>query len=338
MKNTDRLACFLLAGLAGGCFGNLSNFPFEDDLAFVEALPDASTLYVETPAGGDDQGSSEKCSDTNLKTTMNSDGCDPDLLRTWTYETTADVNAFILNVLDLLDRIRSAEPDQRTKNSRIWGPWYLDDLGIYVRLEVIRAEPVFTYDLTLSHYPDRDRDILLSGSWAPGSNAEDGRGEFVFDYDVQSIYFADATQTGTLVVQYDTTGPLLDLRVSAYNLVDPDTGDIVDNEYAYYREGQGVGYFYFQMLKDVYNASDEANTDEEATPKQERISLWSVWDETSAGRSDLQITGGDLGETIYSGIECWTPDQNPVYSVFPGCEETGDLAFCKNDVIGWNDD
>ena len=50
------------------------------------------------------------------------------------------------------------------------------------------------------------------------------------------------------------------------------------------------------------------------TAANETLSLHSRWMETGAGRTDIQVTGGDVGTAVDTSSECWDSNFFSVYS------------------------
>lgn len=50
------------------------------------------------------------------------------------------------------------------------------------------------------------------------------------------------------------------------------------------------------------------------TAANETMSVHSRWMETGAGRTDVQVTGGDVGTAVDTSSECWDSNFYSVYS------------------------
>jgi hypothetical protein len=97
-----RLVCSLLL-LACAC-GNLSN----EDVAFLEALPQKGTLHVSVPAGSIAQ---------------NVCLIGPDDIWSFAKPAGDNINQGVDNILTLVDAIRAVPPTTRDPDQRTWGPF-----------------------------------------------------------------------------------------------------------------------------------------------------------------------------------------------------------------------
>ncbi len=321
-----------------GCGAPFTNAPFEDDARFLSALPDRETLEVGAPdaqaaresvpskcrASGNADSSGEQGARSDAS---GSDDCDPDTLRVMTYDTVTQMNAYVADLLEVLDAIRSHPPTTRTEDSRIWGPVWSDSLSAWMRLEVVWVEPVFQYALSLSLEAEDAGDPLLYGRYQPGSTADEGQGSFTFDFTTRSTYHPDTIRTGTMDVIYDTRGEGLELEVEGHALGQEGNSTTIDESYAYSGQGDGSGSFYFSKPVDVYG--DEAVL--------EQASIWGIWQADGQGRSDLEFQGGDLGAYQATATECWSAAQTPTWSSMAGCDPVGSSDTCLASAKGWNE-
>ncbi len=340
LQNSDRarprlvpigtIAIALTVGLAG-CGEPFSNAMFEEDILYLEALP-SDVLYLKTPEETANPVARPGEASAEPRDT---DVCDPDLLRTFTVQTAETLNSYIYNLLTLLDKIRSNPPSQRTENSRVWGPFPVPDSDVYVRLEVTRGQTLFSYEVTLSYDPEDMNDVVLSGFFRPGSTADEGAGQFSYAFTIHQAYFPDDVKVaGNMDVTYSTLGPRVTVDADLNDIVRPGQ-EPVDALYAYDAPGDGSGLFFFsQPVEVVGPAAGEPQLPEQG-------SVWSGWHEDGWGRSDIRYDGGNLGDKVVGGVECWNPAQEPVYAYMAGCPFDGsawDSSLCIESSIGWNEE
>ena len=345
--------------LAAGCGAPLTNALFEEDILYLQALP-SEDLYVDTPDGaGDtvsrpapdaveavpagvpvrgargDTGSAGVSPALPEACVSKTDPCDPDLLRQLTVQMARNLNSYVYNLLVLLDKIRTLEPSVRTENSRTWGPIQVPGSAVFVRLEVTRGSSSFSYELTLALDPeDPAGDVVLAGFYRPGSTAADGAGQFWYSFSVHGDYFPeDVKMVGEMEVTYSTLGDEVYLEVALNDVGERSDNETVDASYAFNEPGDGAGYFFFSQPVEVHDPG------EGETQLEEQASIWSSWHADGWGRADIRYYGGNLGEVVASGIECWDPAQSPVYAFMPGCPYDVSLwepELCIESAVGWN--
>jgi len=120
-----------VAALSGAC-GNYSN----EDLEFMNALPDREDLAAQIPASA-------------------LSPADEAELSKLTHETTRSFNGF-LELLRIIDVIRTYPPTSRAPNVRVWGPVAADEPGWKWRMTMTRTDAQhFRYDLEFHRDIDR---------------------------------------------------------------------------------------------------------------------------------------------------------------------------------------
>lgn len=332
----------IIAGmLLSGCGQSLNNDRFEEDALYLEALPRSEALHLESPeseASATSSGSStaaQACVGTLTGLESSRAGqsgtpdaeCDPDGYRHLTYTVAQSVNGVIVDVLSLLDRIREQPPTERTEMSRVWGPYRVSEAPeVWLKLEVVREAPRFRYLMTLGTERAYQPDVVMSGTFVPGSVAAEGEGAFTFDLTVRQQYFPTATQVGQLDVDYSTLGDVIDFVMEGHQLGSTTEPARIDESYAFYSPGDRSGLFYF----------DRPISGDPETGMEERISIWSQWDPTSRGRADIFRYRDAPDQPLASGTECWNDLQQVTYYVGE-CGQQGSVETCLPDVVGWNE-
>ncbi len=339
---TGRAVVALAAATAllapSGCGEPFTNALFEEDILYLDALP-SDVLYVDTP---EDSGGSvsrpapaEAAAALPAACAAATNPCDPDMLRQFTVQVARSLNEQIYYLLSLLDKIRTFDPTLRTDNSRVWGPILVPGSDVYVRLEVTRGTATFSYEMTLSYDPNDPTDIVLAGFYRPGSTADEGVGQFSYSFTVHRDYFPDeVSMDGEMDVAYSTLGDEVDLDVTLDDMGEPGE-EPFDAAYAFYAPGDGSGLFYFSQEAEI------VEPDEGEPQLLEQASIWSGWKEDGWGRADIRYYGGNLGDVVAGGVECWDPGQTPVYAYLAGCvydPSLWDATLCIEPSIGWNEE
>ena len=124
-----------------------------------------------------------------------------------------------------------------------------------------------------------------------------GHGDFVLDWDAAQRLPEHDLNVGKAAFVYSRPSPTaqVDIGVTFTQIRDDDTGMLVDATYAYAETPGAGGSFQFSVIKDAIATSAALET----------VSVRSRWLQTGAGRSDVKLTGGDLGAAQATANECW---------------------------------
>ena len=137
--------------------GNYSN----DDLQFLDALPDRQALSTQVP-----QGSAQALSQTAS-------------LYTGTVQTAQTINAGVESIIALLDLVRTLPPSQRGPDLRVWGPFNDTDPGFENQVVIRRSANTFNYELQQRAKGGEFVDVL-TGTFV-GDTALAGHGTLDFE-------------------------------------------------------------------------------------------------------------------------------------------------------------
>ncbi len=218
-------------------------------------------------------------------------------LYTVTREVTVVVNGGVGSALALIEKIVSYPPSTVSENTATWGP-VTDSLSPTTwKLTVTQDSPTqYHYALVAKAKaePDSAYRTILSGTHSPtGTNL--GSGTLLIDWDqAQQLPEHDAN-VGTASVTYShlTADAKATIDVQFKQVRDADSGQRIDSKYGYEATpGQG-GAFNFSAHKNL--APGDAL---------EQLTVRSRWVENGAGRSDVQVNGGDLADAATVN-ECW---------------------------------
>ncbi|MEK7706324.1 MAG: hypothetical protein AAB426_15290 [Myxococcota bacterium] len=219
-----------------------------------------------------------------------------------------DVNGNIRGLLLIIKAVMQAPATTREENRRIWGPG-ADALDpVYYRLTVTReAEGQFSYvldarpkaadDLDANYFP------LVSGTADVTSGERDGAGTMVLHVGNFGQTDGNTCAAGVANVSYDTTSEPQYLSVAFVDFATECGTPATQASYYYDRAADGSGNFQFAALGDIQNGAIVP-----AVP--EIFAIRSRWHANGEGRSDVQISGGDLEAqttiATVSASECWS--------------------------------
>jgi hypothetical protein len=309
-KNT--LVSVLLIGLglgaAGAGCGNYSN----EDLEFMNALPDKSDLSADVPVR-----SAISIGDT------------AELYR-MTRDVAVIFNGIVDAFLTLIDTIRSFEPTTRRPNERIWGPVASKDQpGWDIRMKMTRDDlATFSYQVGFrpsgfSGGEDEGWLNVITGTFNAAGGVRKGSGTL-------AIITAAARAAGLdpglgyldwMNATYDNHAFPTSVGLQYANLPNPNQPtDPTDGTYSYSAQQNGQGALTFNF---------SANS----IPGPAGIDVFNVtsnWLGTGQGRSDLQVVSGD--DAGARETQCWNQQFQAVYIDKPWSvlEDIGTPSDCPS--------
>ena len=225
-------------------------------------------------------------------------------------------------MLGLVKAITDYPPTSVEGDTAVWGP-YTDPLSANTyRLTVMRQAPhVFAWKLDGKGKTADDSAFvtILSGVHTRAVDAQGnpmegfGSGNFVIDWDAADTLPQHDTNVGQMAFTYSRQSPTATVtnNVTFTNILDncdpancSTHGQIFDALYAYAATPGSGGDLQYGATEN-FVATTTAN---------ETLSLHSRWMETGAGRTDVQVTGGDVGTAVDTSSECWDSNFLSVYS------------------------
>ena len=290
--------CAALAVAFGGWGCNLSN----EDLEFLYALPSRETLQARAP--GDGTGTSKGALGQRRDALAVGDDSEG---RKHTVGAAQSFNALVFGVLDVVEKVRRLRPSERTEDRRVWGPFDDDhDKDKQVRLIIARS---IESDGTLSYeWRVEFRRKSTGGDWTAGvegffaatKDVRRGSGSFSFD----ALRLRDAGLQGPdddpnlhkLEFDYVTDEEPVEIGVRLFAAEGMGTSAA-----SYASDGSGA-------VRTLITANVGG------TPAQEQLYIDSRWVADGAGRANMEITGGDLGQSRVTAIECWDAQGKVVYA------------------------
>lgn len=263
-----------------------------------------------------------------------------------TWGATSLVNVDVLAVLVTVHAVVQLPPTTHpSSNVYVWGPGNGSALDPLIYKLTVTDNGDGSYGWALE---GRDKNapeaassyqVLVSGTHTPvvtnGVNDEKhGNGNFLVDWDARAkLPLPPKTANGnyqlqgTAQITYDNRND--DAKVDAIftNVIDENSGLVVNPTYHYDQPAGADGKFQFSTQADVNNDGIVENT-----------SIESRWKQDGSGRADIQVSGGSVpaGQTG-TGTQCWDSSFLSVYetetvpvagSNAPYNVNSGDSAQC----------
>jgi hypothetical protein len=221
--------------------------------------------------------------------------------------TTVLVNGGTLLVLGLVNAVTEHRPTTVTEDSAVWGP-HTEALARNTWKLTVKKTGDSTYSYTVSAKAKEADDsafvdVITGTHTAAVDEAGEpvkgfGQGEFTLDWDKEATLPEHGPNVGRFTVKYSRLDETSTATVDAAFRQVRDENDAtkrVDADYRYAATPTQGGQFDFKLIQDWYKASDAKET----------LTIKSRWLESGAGRSDAELSGGDLGEETATTNECW---------------------------------
>ncbi|MCY1079910.1 hypothetical protein [Archangium lansingense] len=225
--------------------------------------------------------------------------------------TTVLVNGGTLLVLGLVDAVTEHRPTTLTEDTAVWGP-HTEALARNTwKLTVKKTgENTYSYAVSAKAKEADDSafvDVIIGTHTAAVDEAGEpvkgfGKGEFTLDWDKAATLPEHDNNVGRFTVKYSRQDDKSAATVDAAFRQVRDENDATRRADADYRyaatPGQG-GQFDFKLSQDWYRAQGSTSDAKES------LTIKSRWLESGAGRSDIKLSGGDLGQEQATASECW---------------------------------
>ncbi len=222
---------------------------------------------------------------------------------------TVSVNGGTAFALGLVEAVTKNTPTSISGDIAVWGP-YTDALSPTTwKLSMTKnAQDTYSYKLEGKAKADADTEfkVILSGTHtialdAAGNRLHDfGSGNLAIDWDAAQKLPEHGADIGTLAIRYarPSADTVTTVEADFRNVKDDERpGTKVNADYRYKETPGAGGEFDFALNK---------NMDTElARSAIEHLTVKSRWAQTGAGRSDVKLTGGDIGSGEATMNECW---------------------------------
>lgn len=225
-------------------------------------------------------------------------------LYTLTWGATSVINTGVVAVLTLLHDIVEQQPTTTAGNVYTWGPGASSPLDPIVwKLTVTdNGDGTYSYDLDGAPKGTTSFVTVISGKHTPAklgsaNDPDHGSGTFLLDWNARATLPQPDGNIGTAAITYSNLSDNVQVDVN-FTGIHNSQGALTNPTYHYLQPSGGDGTFEF---------SDQGNVDGNTQGILENLTIESRWDQTGAGRADVQVSGGDLGTTTGEESECWGP-------------------------------
>ncbi|WNG56433.1 hypothetical protein F0U59_17940 [Archangium gephyra] len=226
-----------------------------------------------------------------------------------TRATTVMVNGGTLWVLGLVDQVTKYPPTTLTEDTAVWGP-HTEALARNTWKLTVKKTGENTYSYTVSAKAKEAQDSafvdVITGTHTAAVDAAGeplkgfGKGEFTLDWNKQATLPEHDENVGSFTVKYAREDNKSAATVdAAFRQVrdENDASKRVDADYRYAATPAQGGQFDFKLVQDWFKA--------EGSAEKETLTIKSRWLESGAGRSDVELSGGDLKSETATANECW---------------------------------
>ncbi|MEL6342528.1 MAG: hypothetical protein AAFV53_05305 [Myxococcota bacterium] len=222
--------------------------------------------------------------------------------------------ATVESMLSWIDIVTAQPPNVRESDRRVWGPYPEELADFSWKLEIIRTEPgAYTWTFTRQRGGETVWIPFFRGESLTGYAAAESKGAFVYDASLITPLTGD-DDFGQLEADYDFIGAR---RIDS--ILTAPSG--ARSWYTLEQYEDTVDLWFFTQMDLEQNGS--------GLEDYEQSGRWLL---SGAGRSDIEVTGGDLGPIVGVITECWddmgtvTYRGNIVEGIFE--ETTGDINRC----------
>jgi hypothetical protein len=278
----------------------------DDD--FAGSTPTAQNVALDIPASA--QSALTSSDGTKVSALLGEEADSYQLTRV----VTGVVNGATAVILILVKTIVSFPPTDVDGDTAVWGPHSEPLAKNAWRLTVTRVEPhVFRWALDGKPKTADDSAFvtILSGTHTRAVNARGrhienyGRGTFVVDWDAAQTLPDHDAAVGVATFTYSKAAPgavtTIDVDFKGIKDEAPST-EIYDAIYRYTATPGAGGDLKYAAKRDYYPDPHPSSS------AKEDFTIHSRWQETGAGRTDYQLTGGDVATDGIAPVtvsECW---------------------------------
>jgi hypothetical protein len=263
----------------------------------------------------------------------------------FTLGTSVAVNGAVLGVFGIIEAILNLEPTEQDENHAVWGPSEPKGLEpLSHRFTVTKVDDeTFSYKLEARKKgltEESDFVVVFEGEAVP---TDDDRGTGTLQWHLGSqrnLIETDCDLVGDITVTYDASAEPRALDVVFDGVADECKGETPHDAHYIYTEAQdGAGTMDFAIEGNIHNANENK-------PELEILAVRSRWLADGTGRSDVQVSGGEVDDDLATlpnsdqstvdVVECWDAsfattylDATPVeLEAVLAHEEAGDASLC----------
>ncbi len=285
---------------------------------YRNALPDRETIEVDVPA--------QDSTASGLGSKTSALVGEPADLYTNTYYTARDINVLGKFVVDLVETIASYPATTLDETSATWGPFSEEREPNEFKLTIRKDADVATrYEWAIEgrHKSEKEFITLARGAFEPDEDPDFGRGWFVLDFEAIRSLDPSENEAGRVAYAFEKNAEGVSVRV--HFAATTDAGERLEAGYAYGEDKSGAGFILFSTPIDVHEG-----------PALEDVIIRTRWTPSGAGRADVIASGGDIGDDVFEGSQCWGDDFVSSYEQFSVNREViandGEAKTCVLDV------
>jgi len=287
--------------------GNGSYTPTEEDLEFINAIPDAESLSMSIPAESDNEAETKilaKVGETSQYYLI-------------TRKSMRDLNYGLSSLLSIINEVLELPPTESTADSRIWqAEEPLSGMDAFVpRFRMNRIDSTsfyFIYEWRPKAELEGWQKVWWGEIEADESAIHRGKGEMHIDYDTAAEIDPSIVERGLLDMEFDTRlekGRSIIVTLTDF-LPESDDEAPVNGTYGFVETPELEGVFSFDIESDWAPESYEY----------ENLSIETRWQSDGVGQSQIIVTGDGIdidnsGLEIIEVRECWNSSFKQTYGV-----------------------
>ncbi len=311
-KTLRSLICFASCSFALSALSGCTLDKKDDAGEFRDAVPQKEAVAL---SGPDSSGSSSTTSEgPSLRTQATAPSTPYAKWYGFTREMRQGVNGITAGVLGGVWIIISTPPSDISADSATWGPWN-DELSPATYRFRVQRVAIDEYDYVLEGHAkastiDTDYRAVLVGHGYGKPHEKHGQGTFTIDLDVAKALdpFGHENDSGKVTVVHDLPHDFSDNLAALPRTISAAVTPAGEAHYTVETAAKvdHTGSVHVDAHVDI---DDAKNT------QLEDVVVQSRWDQTGAGRADIQIAGGDLPTSIpmVAAVECWGTDFTQSY-------------------------
>jgi hypothetical protein len=303
----------------------------DDADEFRDAVPEAESIALSGPDAA--SGSSATASTGPSRRTLATGPAATQYAKWYgfTRQMRDGVNKITAGVLGGVWLVIHSEPSAVTADSATWGPWNDELNPATYRFRVTRVA-TDEYDYVLEGRPksssaDSDYQPVLTGHGFGRPSEKHGQGTFQIDLDEAKALdpFDNQDNSGTVTVDHELPRDFSDNLGALPRTI---TATVMPQGDAHYRVESLANVDHTGTI----HVTAHVDIDDSKQTKLEDVVINSRWQASGAGRADIDISGGDIPESIakVDAVECWGTDFTQSYYMDSAslAPTVGDASAC----------
>jgi hypothetical protein len=239
-----------------------------------------------------------------------------------TLDTANGINELLGDVLGTIEEVTSFPASwERNERMALWGPW--TDGGIDGRLWVRqdrRGNYDWAFEFRFEGEGEEAWQAPIAGQIGAGSDDTRSSGGFLIDVPVFDRFGDNVGATGAVALEYTIDAETATGSIALDDFAEESGDTVGDGLMAYTTTAAEGGSIDFVAVADL---ADPPNGTEET------MAVRSRWIADGSGRSDVVITGGEVGVLRFYETDCWDASLSTVfYENSYDLVRSGDAAQC----------